>query len=261
MLVRLSVLFVTALAVCALWVSASRAAQFPDVPIDSWAYDAVNYLQEEGFVIGYPDGTFKGDQPLTRYEFAMVVSRVYQQFLDKMNGPKDQQPPVDQQAIVNMLMKEFQPDIDNLKGLIDANTKRLDTLEGTVTGQDTKITDLKTKIDSIDTKVTQHGDLSLRFEGVYPNKGLRDQRPRFMLHYGVTTPVTDELTMGARLASGTEGSRQSTFVTLGTGFGTKPIQIDQAYMQWSPKSAHGFTMWGGSSSPCGPIILRCWTPT
>ena len=37
------------------------AGPFSDVPSDHWAYRAVNHLQQEGIIVGYPDGTFKGD--------------------------------------------------------------------------------------------------------------------------------------------------------------------------------------------------------
>jgi hypothetical protein len=46
------------------------------VPFDHWAYDAVNQLVQKGIIIGYPDGTFKGDRAMTRYEFAMAISRM-----------------------------------------------------------------------------------------------------------------------------------------------------------------------------------------
>ncbi len=46
------------------------------VPFDHWAYDAVQTLIDRGVIIGYPDGTFKGDRALTRYEFAQAVSRL-----------------------------------------------------------------------------------------------------------------------------------------------------------------------------------------
>jgi hypothetical protein len=45
------------------------------VPFDHWAYDAVQYLVDKGIIIGYPEGTFKGHRALTRWEFAMAVSR------------------------------------------------------------------------------------------------------------------------------------------------------------------------------------------
>ncbi len=49
---------------------------FTDVPADHWAYDAVNQLQKDGIVIGYPDGTFAGKRTLTRYEFAVAIARM-----------------------------------------------------------------------------------------------------------------------------------------------------------------------------------------
>ncbi len=48
---------------------------FADVPVDHWAYEAVSQLQEKGIVIGYPDGTFGGKRAMTRYEFALALSR------------------------------------------------------------------------------------------------------------------------------------------------------------------------------------------
>jgi len=46
------------------------------VPFDHWAYDAVEMLMEQGIIIGYPNTGFHGDRPLTRYEFAMAISRL-----------------------------------------------------------------------------------------------------------------------------------------------------------------------------------------
>ncbi len=49
---------------------------FADVPKDHWAYDSVAEMVASGLVIGYPDGTFKGERQFTRYEMAMVFARV-----------------------------------------------------------------------------------------------------------------------------------------------------------------------------------------
>ena len=46
------------------------------VPFDHWAYDAVQQLVDMGIIIGYPDGTFRGNRAMTRYEFAMALSRM-----------------------------------------------------------------------------------------------------------------------------------------------------------------------------------------
>ncbi|MDR7440067.1 MAG: S-layer homology domain-containing protein, partial [Armatimonadota bacterium] len=52
------------------------AQPFADVPTNHWAYDAIAELAAKGLIEGYPDGTFKGSQALTRYEMAMVVARI-----------------------------------------------------------------------------------------------------------------------------------------------------------------------------------------
>ena len=48
---------------------------FQDVPLDHWAYQAVAELAADGYIKGYPDGTFKGNRPMTRYEIAVLTER------------------------------------------------------------------------------------------------------------------------------------------------------------------------------------------
>ncbi|HLY23965.1 MAG TPA: S-layer homology domain-containing protein, partial [bacterium] len=57
-------------------VAPAFAQPFADVPTNHWAYDAIAELAAKGLVEGYPDGTFKGDRAMTRYEMAMVVARL-----------------------------------------------------------------------------------------------------------------------------------------------------------------------------------------
>ncbi len=54
----------------------AQAQPFADVPTDIFAFDAVAELAAKGIIEGYPDGTFKGDRAMTRYEMAMVVARI-----------------------------------------------------------------------------------------------------------------------------------------------------------------------------------------
>lgn len=51
---------------------------FPDVPENHWAYEAVAAMAKSGLVKGYPDGEFKGDRNMTRYEFAQIVHNAIQ---------------------------------------------------------------------------------------------------------------------------------------------------------------------------------------
>ena len=51
---------------------------FPDVPENHWAYEYVKELVKQGVIDGYPDGTFKGDRMMTRYEFAAMLYKAMQ---------------------------------------------------------------------------------------------------------------------------------------------------------------------------------------
>ena len=54
------------------------SSMFPDVPENHWAYEAVAAMAKSGLVKGYPDGEFKGDRNMTRYEFAQIVYNAIQ---------------------------------------------------------------------------------------------------------------------------------------------------------------------------------------
>jgi hypothetical protein len=58
------------------YLSFADAKPSETVPLDHWAYDAVKQLSDAGVIIGYPDGTFRGDRTMSRYEFAMAISRL-----------------------------------------------------------------------------------------------------------------------------------------------------------------------------------------
>lgn len=59
-------------------VEPDTTTMFPDVPENHWAYEAVKTMVKSGLVKGYPDGEFKGDRTMTRYEFAQIVHNAIQ---------------------------------------------------------------------------------------------------------------------------------------------------------------------------------------
>ena len=63
--------------------------QFKDVPKDHWAAEAVNKLADAGVLKGYPDGTFKGEKTVTRYELAAALSSMIQ-FIQQSRKPLTQ---------------------------------------------------------------------------------------------------------------------------------------------------------------------------
>ena len=99
--------------------SAQKAGQdvdfeYSDLPKDHWAYDFVKKLSDKGYLNGYPDGTFKGDTKMTRYEFAAALWRAVN------NG-----------AIIDAQMakaiKEFEPELEEVNKIM---RYRIDTVAG-----------------------------------------------------------------------------------------------------------------------------------
>ena len=92
----------------------SKTAEFPDVPRNHWAYQYISQLAGNGILVGYPDGTFKGDVKMTRYEFATMLYRALQ------NGA-----PIDDN--MKRAMNEFGPELQNIR----LNHFRVDRISGT----------------------------------------------------------------------------------------------------------------------------------
>lgn len=85
--------------------SVSAANPFADVEESSWGYRAVCRLSEEGVVAGYPDGTFRGDKNVTRYEMAEIVGKLLEA-RERLTA--------EQQETVDRLAKEYAAELQNL---------------------------------------------------------------------------------------------------------------------------------------------------
>ena len=74
----------------------SKLQLFPDVPKNHWAYEYVSTLKGNSALTGYPDGEFKGDRPMTRYEFATML---YKAMLEGA-------------TLSDKILKEFAPELE-----------------------------------------------------------------------------------------------------------------------------------------------------
>ena len=81
------------------------ANPFSDVTPDSWAYQSVSQLADAGIINGYPDGTFKGQKDITRFEMAQMIAKAMAN-QDRANA--------EQQAMINRLADEFSNELNNL---------------------------------------------------------------------------------------------------------------------------------------------------
>ena len=99
------ILAIAAAAALTAGVSAYAANPFSDVSPDDWAYQAVSDLSDQGVVEGYPDGTFKGERNMTRYELAQVIARLMARE-DQLNA--------EQKATPDKLAGEYADELANL---------------------------------------------------------------------------------------------------------------------------------------------------
>ena len=144
----------TALVVGAASTTFAAANPFEDVPADHWAYDAVAQLAADGVIEGYGDGTYRGDQEITRYEMAQMIARA---MAKNPNGAD--------KALVDKLAAEFADELNNLGVRVAALEKKVDNVKwtGKVRYRFIKRTEEKDD-DRNDTNGKDVNGLLLRFE-------------------------------------------------------------------------------------------------
>ena len=99
------ILAIAAVAALTAGVSAYAANPFSDVSTSDWAYQAVSELSDQGIVEGYPDGTFKGERNITRYELAQIIARLM---------ANEDQYNAEQRAMIDQLASEYADELNNL---------------------------------------------------------------------------------------------------------------------------------------------------
>lgn len=104
-------------------------SDFPDVPQNHWAYEAVHDLASKGLVKGYPDGTFLGSRAMTRFEFATVIDRMLQTIADMKAGETPTTGVTeDDLNKVQVLVDKFQPQLDAIQANVTKAQSDIDTL-------------------------------------------------------------------------------------------------------------------------------------
>ncbi len=135
-------------------VSAHAANPFSDVPAGHWAYDSVAKLAAAGVVDGYPDGTFRGDRLMTRYEMAQIIAKA-----------------MAKGANVDRLAAEFAEELDALGVRVAALEKKADNVK--ITGQlryslknDKDVDGHKTRENDLRSRLFFNGDVNKNWKYV-----------------------------------------------------------------------------------------------
>lgn len=102
-----------------------QSDNFPDVPDNHWAYEALARMKANGLLVGYPDGLFRGTRPASRYELAVAVHATYVNLKNITDGLQKQ---IDDLKAANN--NANQADIDNLKQALANLQNEVQGLEG-----------------------------------------------------------------------------------------------------------------------------------
>ncbi len=149
----------------------AQAGPLSDVPRNSWAYDAVDQLAKDGIIKGYPDGTFKGNRPMTRYEAAVLAYRAVDMIEAQITAGKAvEKADIDAAnkliAAYGAELKAVERHVDALQQEADSTKSEADSTSKTVAGHTGQIRALSDfdkkayiKFTSIDTGFAYNGSV------------------------------------------------------------------------------------------------------
>ncbi|HBS68543.1 MAG TPA: porin, partial [Cyanobacteria bacterium UBA11153] len=107
----------------------TNVSQLRDVSPGDWAYEALrNLVERYGCIAGYPDGTFRGNRAMTRYEFAAGLNACLQQ-VERLIGNVKPDFPKDDLTSLQRLMEEFSAELASLGTRVDNLEERVAFLQ------------------------------------------------------------------------------------------------------------------------------------
>jgi len=195
---------------------------FPDVPDNHWAFEALARLKKDGLLVGYPDGLFRGNRPASRYELAVATHACYtnlksvtdgldsqiKALSDKLNGVASQSDVQNLRDALTALqndvngMKSYGDDIAQLKKMAATFEKELTTLGVDVEAMKKDLGDLADRVTKLEKKkpaVSISGDVNLLMlagNSRSDNPGLSvDGAKTGVSPTGAPAGLTDDLTM------------------------------------------------------------------
>lgn len=118
----------------------TSVSQLSDVQPTDWAYQSLQSLVERyGCIVGYPDGTFRGNRPLSRFEFAAGLNACMDKVSELIAQGVAGLVSKDDLAALQKLQEEFSAELATLRGRVDALEARTATLEAQQFSTTTKL--------------------------------------------------------------------------------------------------------------------------
>ncbi len=227
------------------------ASAYDDVPADHWAYNALDYLTQRGVLEGYPDGFFKGDRTLTRYEFAQAIARL----LDTIEaGNVDEQIKI----MADTLRAEFSDQLAAINAKIDGMTGQMNDMDSRLGDVEAKVDDTASKVNDLNSKIAglkpgPEWKGAFRYRWQFEDYGSHERfRQRIAFQLGFNKKIDDAVEVGFRFKTQTGVDPISGNSTLSDNFKTANIYLDRAYVKYSPS-------WFGNyvdkdCNPCAPKL-------
>ncbi|RAM49191.1 MAG: porin [Hapalosiphonaceae cyanobacterium JJU2] len=98
----------------------TSVSELSDVKPTDWAYQALKSLIEKyGVISGYTDGTFRGNRPISRYEFAVALAATLDQVYDTIAQTMSDRLIREDMVVLRRLQKEFRSALDDLNQRVD----------------------------------------------------------------------------------------------------------------------------------------------
>ncbi|MDX2006996.1 MAG: S-layer homology domain-containing protein [Meiothermus sp.] len=166
----------------------TQPRQFSDVPAGHWARQAVEFAVQCGLVEGFPDGTFRGNSGLTRYQVALIFFRMFEQ---QRSASLSQECRLGAQQAAQSVGPELQ-----------ALTQRFEQLETASRDRETRLAALETEVRAAAQAAQQVQALSTRLdtlEGRVQQLGAQPAQPQAQTPPAQEGPTAAELQ--ARIAA------------------------------------------------------------
>ena len=118
----------------------TSVSQLGDVQPTDWAFQALQSLVERyGCIAGYPDGTYRGNRAITRYEFAAGVNACLDKIRESIAKSTESLAKRDDLIKLQKLQEEFAAEIATIRGRVDVLEARTSELEANQFSTTTKL--------------------------------------------------------------------------------------------------------------------------
>jgi hypothetical protein len=203
---------------------------FADVPTNHWAYDAIAELAAKGLVEGFPDGTFKGNQPMTRYEMAMIVARI----IARIEAIPTPPPPEVRRADLDAVRRDLtaatgriaasERTIATLQRLVNEFRAELQALGVRVTALEEELSALRARLDN--TRIT--GDFTWWYTSFGGALSSPPQQSLSRIRLTYSGRIADNVTVTLRARN-----QYQSVVPGGPFIGHSAVDFDRLYLDWS----------------------------